>query len=44
VKLVKTEKGFAPTQSKAPNDLDKDAHALNILFRFSLKNTPNSSD
>ena len=38
VKLIKTEKGFAPTQSKAPNDLDKDSHGLNILFRFSFEN------
>ena len=43
IHLVKTEKGYVPARNKAPGSLDKDSQAMEILFRFSMKQAPNSS-
>ena len=43
IHLIKTDKGYVPAQNKAPGSLDKDPHAIEILFRFSMKQTPNSA-
>jgi len=41
---MKTDKGFMPSHNKIPANLNKDSQALEVLFRFSMKKTPNSAD
>jgi len=44
IRLMKTDKGFMPSHNKMPANLNKDSQALEVLFRFSMKKTPNSTD